>query len=95
MMMAERLAEQAFEMCFSDPPAELAAVKGAPLLAELKPLPGRATLRANGASERPATSENDMKKARIEANRDETQAEEGPEDNIHDPDSGGENRSQF
>jgi hypothetical protein len=50
MMMAERLAEQAFEMCFSDPPAELAAVKGAPLLAELKPPPGLAPVRAKGAN---------------------------------------------
>jgi hypothetical protein len=36
-----------------------------------------------------------MKNTRIEANDDETQTQEGPEDNIHDPDSGDENRTQM
>jgi hypothetical protein len=48
-----------------------------------------------GAGERAATSENDMKNARIEANSDETQADEGQEGRTRDPDSGGENRSQL
>ena len=30
MMMSQRLAEKAFEMCFSDPAAVLAALKGSP-----------------------------------------------------------------
>ena len=47
--MNERLAEQAFEMLFENPPAELAALKGSPLLADLKVLPGRAPVRASGA----------------------------------------------
>jgi hypothetical protein len=65
MVMAECLAEQAFEMCFSDSdlPAELAAVKGAPMLAELNPPPGLAPVRASGGSESAAASENGMKKS--------------------------------
>jgi hypothetical protein len=52
------------------------------LLAELNPPPGLAPVRASGGSENAATSENDMKNARIEAKRDETQTEEGPEDKM-------------
>jgi hypothetical protein len=52
-------------------------------------------VRANIASESAATSENDMRKARIEANRDETQADEGQGDEMQNLDSGGENRSQM
>jgi hypothetical protein len=72
MVMAERLAEQAFEMCFSDPPEELAPVQGAPLLVELNPPPGLAPVRASGGSESAGTSENDMKKARNEPGSSQT-----------------------
>jgi hypothetical protein len=51
-------------------------------------------VRANGAGES-ATSESDMKNARIEANGDETQADGRQEATTHDPDSGGEKRSQM
>jgi hypothetical protein len=70
-------------------------VKGAPLLTKLKVPPGLALVRANEASESAATSENDMKNARIEANSEETQVDEREEDRIHVPDSGGQNRSQM
>jgi hypothetical protein len=93
-VMSERLAEQAFEMCFEDPPAVLAALKGSPKLAELKVLPGRAPARASAASES-ATSELGMKNAKIEANGGETQVDTGWEDNIRHSDSGAENRSQL
>jgi hypothetical protein len=95
MVMAERLAEQAFEMCFEDPPAVLAALKGSPKLAELKVLPGRAPVRATGASEIVATNEKGLKNARIEANRDGAQTDERQDDKTHAPDCGGEKRSQF
>jgi hypothetical protein len=94
MVMAERLAEQAFEICFEDPPAVLAALKGSPKLAELKVLPGRAPVRASAASES-ATSEPGMKNAKIEANDDETQVDARPEVNVHATDSGDENRTQL
>jgi hypothetical protein len=96
MVLAERLAEQAVEMCLSEPdlPAELGAVNVASLLAELTP-PGLAPVRAHGGSESAATSDKEMKNARIEANRDETQVDEGQEGRIQVPDSGGENRSQM
>jgi hypothetical protein len=93
MVMSERLAEQAFEMCFEDPPAALAALKGSPKLAELKVLPGRAPVRASAASES-ATREVGMKNAKIEANGGETQSDEPHKDKAHNPGSGGENRSQ-
>jgi hypothetical protein len=94
MVMAERLAEQAFDMCFEDPPAVLAALKGSPKLAELKVLPGRAPVRASAASES-ATSELGMKNAKIEANGGETQVDDPEEDRIDVPDSDGENRTQI
>jgi hypothetical protein len=72
MVMSARLAEQAFEMCFEDPPAEFAVLKGSPKLAELKVLPGRAPVRASAASESAATSEKGAENAKIEANGDET-----------------------
>jgi hypothetical protein len=95
MVLAERLAEQAVEMCLSDLPAELGAVNVASLLAELKPPPGLAPVRANGRSESAATSESRMKNERIEANGDEMQADGGQEDRMQNLDSGGENRSQM
>jgi hypothetical protein len=94
MVMAERLAEQAVEMCLSDLPAELGELNVASLLAELRP-PGLAPVRAYGAGGSAATSENDVKNARIEANSDETQTDEGQEDKMQNLDSGGENRSQI
>ena len=49
-------------------------------------------VQARGASES-ATSEQGAKNAEIEANGNETQAEAGPEDNIHGHDSDGENEA--
>jgi hypothetical protein len=97
MVMAERLAEQAIEMCFSDSdlPAELGAVNVASLLAELKSPPGLAPVRAIGAGESATTSENGMKNARIEAKLDETQTDERQEDKMQNLDSGGQNRTQM
>jgi hypothetical protein len=66
MVMAERLAEQAFEMCFTDPPAELAALKSSPKLAELKVLPGRAPVRDHGATKNSDTTKLGLKKSQIE-----------------------------
>jgi hypothetical protein len=40
-------------------------------------------------------SEIGVKNARIEAKRDEMHTDERGEDRIHDPDSGGENRTQM
>jgi hypothetical protein len=77
MVISGRLDEQGFEKFFADPPAALAVIKGLQKLAELKVLPGRASMRANGAGES-AASELGMKKAQIEANGDQTQVEEGP-----------------
>ena len=48
--MNERLAEQAFDMLFENPPPALAALKGSHKLAELKVLPGRAPVQARGSS---------------------------------------------
>jgi hypothetical protein len=94
MVMAERLAEQAVEMCLADLPAELGAVNVASLLAELKTPPGLAPVRAKAASESAAASEIGVGKARIEANRDDAQSDEGREDKMQNVDSGGEKRSQ-
>jgi hypothetical protein len=94
MVMSQRLAEQALDILFENPPEALAALKVSAKLGELKVLPGRAPVRASSGSERVAKKEEDAKNAKNEANRDETQAEKGPEDNIHAIDSGGENQSQ-
>jgi hypothetical protein len=91
--MANRLAKQAFETFFSDLPTELAALIGSPTLAEIKVLPGRDSVRAQSADEC-ATSDIGMKNAHIEANTDETQTDKPQNDRAHNPDSGGEKRSQ-
>jgi hypothetical protein len=93
--MAERLAEQVSERCFSDPLAELTSVKGSPRLAEPIALPGRAPARAQGAGEKAGTSELGMRNVRIETNGDGTQVETGPADNMRDPHSGGEKRTHL
>jgi hypothetical protein len=95
MVMEQRLSEQAFETCFSDPTEVLAAVMGSPRLADLKVQPGCAPVRASGAGTSAATSENHMKKSRIEANGDETQVEKRLKDNIRATDSGDGNRTQM
>ena len=94
MMMSGRLDEQGFEKFFADPPAALVVIKGLQRLAELKALPGRAAVEARGAGEG-ATGEPGMKNARIEAKCQKTQVAEGQRDSGHNPESGGENRSQF
>jgi hypothetical protein len=94
MVRSQRLDEQGFEKFFADPPAALVVLKGIRKLAELKVPPGRAPVRASGASER-FTSELGRKKAQIEANGRKTQVERMPEDQIGAIDSGDGNRSQL
>jgi len=94
MMMSGRLDEQGFEKFFADPPAALVVIKGLQRLAELKTLHGLAPVEARGAGEG-VMGELGMKKAQIEANGNETQAEKRPEDNMHGHDSGGEKRTQM
>jgi hypothetical protein len=65
MVMANRLGQQAFDLCVEDPLAELAAVEGSSVLAEPRVLSGRASVQ----SRRSATSELGMKNARIEGHR--------------------------
>jgi hypothetical protein len=93
MVMSERLDEQGFEKFFADPPAALVVIKGIRKLAELKVLPGRAPVRASGSSERATGAETGMEYMRIEANGNETQADEPQRDRAHNPDSGGEKRT--
>jgi hypothetical protein len=89
----QRMAVQAFEKLFDDPPAKLAAVIGSPELAELKLVSGGAPVRASGATEG-AKSARGMKTARIEANRDETQVD-GRQDDVTDGNgAGGGERTQ-
>jgi hypothetical protein len=63
MVMSERLAEQAFDMYFENPPAEFAALLGSPKLADLKVQPGLAPVRASRASESPASESGKKKRA--------------------------------
>ena len=93
--MNERLAEQAFDMLFENPPEALAALKGSPKLAELKVLPGRAPVQAHRTRESVATKEESAKNAEIEANGDETQTIDTQKDKAHNPESDGEKRSQL
>jgi hypothetical protein len=94
MVVSRRLAEQAIERFFSDPPAELAALIGSPKIAERIVPPGRALVRAQGADDNAATSENGMRNAGIEANGDEAQADDLQKDRVFDPDHVGEERTQ-
>jgi hypothetical protein len=75
MVRAERLAEQTKERYLSNLPAELAGAKIASLLAEPNSPPGLAPVRARGAGETAATSENDMKNAQNKAKCVETQGD--------------------
>jgi hypothetical protein len=94
MVMSERLAEQVFEKLFDDPPAELAALKGSPKLAELKVLPGRAPVRATAIRES-TPSDKGAEMVNIEANDGETQTDRRQNDSTRDLDSGGHDRTQF
>ncbi len=93
MVRSERLDEQGFEKFFADPPAALVVLKGLRKLAERKVLLGRAPVRGNGRSESTATKEADAKNAEIEANGDETQADELQEDKTYATDFRDEKRT--
>ena len=90
MVMSERLDEQGFEKFFADPPAALVVLKGLRKLAERKVLLGRAPVQSSLS----AMGEAGMKNAEIEANDGETQTIEPQKDTDHNPESGGEKRSQ-